>query len=128
MSLGNNLRPRQINDYLKIEHTGTAFGETRYRIKWAYQDVQKLYLKGNERDIYYDSDAAPQPRRLLSKPSNRERFLPCKIDLQPPPMTQLYCSLEKGSEGNSGTLGKRQTKIRCEFQGFRRTTNAAPMI
>ena len=61
MSLGNNLRPRQINDYLKIEHTGNAFGEKRNRIKWAYQDVQKLYQKGNERDTYYDSDAAPQP-------------------------------------------------------------------
>ena len=61
MSLGNNLRPRQINDYLKIERPGNAFRERKNRIKWAYQDVQKLYLKGNERDIYYDSDAAPQP-------------------------------------------------------------------
>ena len=55
------MRPRQINDYLKIERPGNAFGERKNRFKWAYQDVQKLYLKGNEKDIYYDSDAAPQP-------------------------------------------------------------------
>ena len=87
-----------------FERQGYALGKKENRDKWNYQDVQ------NERDIYYDSNAAPQPRQLLSKPSSRKRFLPCKIDLQPPPMTQLYCSLEKGSEGNSETLGKKANK------------------
>ena len=87
-----------------FERQGNALGKKEDRGKWNYQDVQ------NERDIYYDSNAAPQPRQLLSKPSSRKRFLPCKIDLQPPPMTQLYCSLEKGSEGNTEALGKKTNK------------------
>ena len=50
MNLGNNLRPRRINYYLKIEHTGSAFGGKRYSIKWEYHDVQKPHQNGNERE------------------------------------------------------------------------------